>query len=107
MTQELVSLTIIMAVAAVSPIVAQLIPGRFIPQTVLLLVTGAALGPYGLGVIEVNDAVKLLSELGMLAMNPEILVLDEPTAMLDPQGRANSSVNNPTNRGIRTKNYQQ
>ena len=65
MTQELVSLTIIMAVAAVSPIVAQLIPGRFIPQTVLLLATGAALGPYGLGVIEVNDAVKLLSELGM------------------------------------------
>ena len=65
MTQELVSLTIIMAVAAVSPIVAQLIPGRFIPQTVLLLAAGAALGPYGLGVIEVNDAVKLLNELGM------------------------------------------
>ena len=58
MTQELVSLTIIMAVAAVSPIVAQLIPGKFIPQTVLLLAAGTALGPYGLGVIEVNDAVK-------------------------------------------------
>ena len=56
---------IIMAVAAVSPIVAQLIPGKFIPQTVLLLAAGTALGPYGLGVIEVNDAVKLLSELGM------------------------------------------
>ena len=65
MTQELVSLTIIMAVAAVSPIVAQLIPGRFIPQTVLLLAAGAALGPYGLGIIEVNDAVNLLSELVM------------------------------------------
>lgn len=65
MTQELVSLTIIMAVAAASPIVAQLIPGKFIPQTVLLLAAGAALGPYGFGVIEVNDAVKLLSELGM------------------------------------------
>ena len=65
MTQELVSLTIIMAVAAVSPIVAQLIPGRFIPQTVLLLAAGATLGPYGLGIIEVNDAVKLLNELGM------------------------------------------
>ncbi len=57
MTQELVSLTIIMAVAAISPIVAQLIPGKFIPQTVLLLAAGTALGPYGLGVIEVNDAV--------------------------------------------------
>ena len=45
MTQELVSLTIIMAVAAVSPIVAQLIPGKFIPQTVLLLAAGAVLGP--------------------------------------------------------------
>ena len=65
MTQELVSLTIIMAVAAVSPIVAQLIPGKFIPQTVLLLAAGAALGPYGFGLIQVNDAVKLLSELGM------------------------------------------
>lgn len=65
MTQELVSLTIIMAVAAASPIVAQLIPGKFIPQTVLLLAAGAVLGPYGFGVIEVNDAVKLLSELGM------------------------------------------
>lgn len=65
MTQELVSLTIIMAMAAVSPIVAQLIPGKFIPQTVLLLAAGAVLGPYGFGVIEVNDAVKLLSELGM------------------------------------------
>lgn len=65
MTRALVSLTIIMAVAAVSPIVAQLIPGKFIPQTVLLLAAGAVLGPYGFGVIEVNDAVKLLSELGM------------------------------------------
>ena len=65
MTQELVSLTIIMAVAAVSPIVAQLIPGKFIPQTVLLLAAGTALGTYGLGIIEVNDAVKLLNELGM------------------------------------------
>ena len=59
MTQELVSLTIIMAVAAVSPIVAQLIPGRFIPQTVLLLAAGTTLGPYGLGIIEVNDAIRL------------------------------------------------
>ncbi|WP_137656648.1 cation:proton antiporter [Bifidobacterium moukalabense] len=65
MTQELVSLTIIMAVAALSPIVVQLVPGKFIPQTVLLLAAGAALGPYGFGVITVNDAVKLLSELGL------------------------------------------
>ncbi len=31
----------------------------------LLLAAGATLGPYGLGIIGVNDAVKLLSELGM------------------------------------------
>ncbi|MFZ2439969.1 MAG: cation:proton antiporter, partial [Bifidobacterium adolescentis] len=87
MTQELVSLTIIMAVAAVSPIVAQLIPGKFIPQTVLLLAAGTALGPYGLGVIEVNDAVKLLNELGMaflfLLAGYEI----DPTRLAGHQGK--------------------
>lgn len=65
MTHDLVSLTIIMAVAALCPIVARLIPGRFIPQTVLLLAAGAALGPYGCNVIQTTDAVELLSELGL------------------------------------------
>uniref|UniRef100_UPI003FA22F27 cation:proton antiporter domain-containing protein n=1 Tax=Zoogloea ramigera TaxID=350 RepID=UPI003FA22F27 len=51
--------------AAGSPILAQLIPVRFIPQPVLLPAAGAALGLIGLGIIEVNDAVKLLNELGM------------------------------------------
>ena len=65
MTHDLVSLTVIMAVAVICPIVAQLIPGRFIPQTVLLLAAGAALGPYGCNVIRTTDAVELLSELGL------------------------------------------
>ena len=56
MTQELVSLTIIMAVAAVSPIVAQLIPGRFIPQTVLLLAATLAASAQ-------NDLKSVLSQL--------------------------------------------
>ena len=65
MTHDLVSLTVIMAVAVICPIVAQLIPGRFIPQTVLLLAAGAALGPYGCNVIRTTDAVELLNELGL------------------------------------------
>ena len=65
MTHDLVSLTIIMAVAVICPIIAERIPGKPIPQTVLLLVLGAALGPHLLGGIWLNEATELLSELGL------------------------------------------
>ncbi|WP_300766781.1 cation:proton antiporter [uncultured Bifidobacterium sp.] len=87
MTQDLISLTVIMAVSVVCPIVSRLIPRQAVPQTVLLLVAGAALGPYGLGVIHLTKAVDLISELGLgflfLIAGYEI----EPSRLGGHQGR--------------------
>lgn len=65
MTYDLVSLSIIMMIAVARPIITQLIPGKPMPQTVLLLVFGAIFGPFILDKIWVNKAVELLSELGL------------------------------------------
>ena len=46
MTYGLVSLSIIMMIAVACPIITQLIPGKPMPQTVLLLVFGAIFGPF-------------------------------------------------------------
>ena len=65
MTYGLVSLSIIMMIAVACPIITQLIPGKPMPQTVLLLVFGAIFGPFILDKIWVTKAVELLSELGL------------------------------------------
>lgn len=65
MTVDLVSLTIIALVAAVCPLVANLVPRQLIPETVLLLLAGALLGPHGANVVLLTDAVTLLSDLGL------------------------------------------
>ena len=65
METALISLAIFAISAAVVPIVANAIPGKLIPEAVLLLALGAALGPYGFAVISVNEPIRLLSELGM------------------------------------------
>lgn len=65
MTHDLVSLSIIMVVAVICPIIAERIPGKPIPQTVLLLIFGAVLGPHMLDKIWLTDATELLSELGL------------------------------------------
>ena len=39
--------------------------GKPIPETVLLLLAGALLGPHGLGAIQSTDAINLLSDLGL------------------------------------------
>lgn len=65
MTYDLVSLSIIMMIAVTCPIITQLIPGKPMPQTVLLLVFGAIFGPFILDKIWVTKAVELLSELGL------------------------------------------
>ena len=65
MTYDLVSLSTIMMIAVTCPIITQLIPGKPMPQTVLLLVFGAIFGPFILDKIWVTKAVELLSELGL------------------------------------------
>ena len=65
MTYDLVSLSIIMMIAVACPIITQLIPGKPMPQTVLLLVFGAIFGPFSVDKIWVTKAVELLSELGL------------------------------------------
>ncbi len=65
MTSELVSLAFISLVAVACPILASLIPGKAVPETVLLLIAGAILGPHGAGIIGVDDSVMLLSDLGL------------------------------------------
>lgn len=65
MTHDLISLSIIALVAFVSPVIAQIIPGKPVPETVLLLAFGAILGPNCLDAIWLTDPVGLLSELGL------------------------------------------
>lgn len=64
MTHDFVSLAVIALVAAAAPIIANLIPRKPIPETVLLLAGGAVLGPAMLNVIWTDESVMLLSDLG-------------------------------------------
>lgn len=66
MAIDLVSLALISLVSVACPIIAGLIPGKPIPETVLLLLAGALLGPHGLGAIQSTDAINLLSDLGLV-----------------------------------------
>lgn len=65
MTATLVSLLVIMLVALVAPVVAAAIPGKPIPEVVFLLFLGALLGPNMAGLIQVDEAVSVISELGL------------------------------------------
>ncbi len=65
MTAELVTLAIIALLAFICPIICELIPGNFISETVLLLVTGMLVGPYVLNIVDVDGAISLLNDLGL------------------------------------------
>lgn len=65
MTDDLISLFLIALVAAACPLVAHLIPRRLVPETVLLLLAGALLGPHALNAIHLTDSMELLSDLGL------------------------------------------
>ena len=60
-----ISLTIIAVISATVPVIAHIIPRKFIPETVLLIAAGALLGPNMAGVIRADDlAILFLSDLG-------------------------------------------
>ncbi|MGN0039346.1 MAG: cation:proton antiporter [Coriobacteriales bacterium] len=65
MAIDFVSLAVIALVSALVPIIARLIPGRPIPETVFLLFIGAALGPSVLGILSIDETISFLSELGV------------------------------------------
>lgn len=64
MTHDFISLAIIAAIAALAPLIANLIPKKPVPETVLLLLGGAILGPHLVNVIWLDESVALLSDLG-------------------------------------------
>lgn len=65
MAVDFVSVAIIALVSALVPIVARLIPGRVVPETVFLLLFGAILGPSVFGVVHLDETVTFLSDLGV------------------------------------------
>lgn len=82
MTEMFISLMIIAGISAFTPIVARIIPKQIVPETVLLIVAGAILGPNMFDLIKADsNAITVLSELGcaflfLLAgyeINPRVL----------------------------------
>ena len=65
MTIDLVALATIALIATLTPIIAQLIPGKPIPEIVFLLIAGALLGPHAAGIVQLSESVGFLSELGL------------------------------------------
>ena len=65
MEEELISLAVIALLASITPLLARLVPGKLVPETVFLLFAGALCGPHMLGWIHVGDAISLLSDLGL------------------------------------------
>lgn len=65
MAEVFVSLTIIMAISAVTPILARIIPKQIVPETVILILGGALLGPNMYDLIKTEaPAIEFMSELG-------------------------------------------
>ena len=87
MQAEFVSLAVIATIAFVAPVIAQIIPRKPIPETVLLLLFGAIFGPHALNVITLSDSINLLSDLGLaflfLLAGYEI----EPKMLTNTEGR--------------------
>lgn len=65
MTGSFISLTVIAMVAALTPVIARVIPKQVVPETVILIAAGAILGPNAMNVIRADsEAIILLSDLG-------------------------------------------
>ena len=65
MSIDFISLFTAALVAACAPIIARAVPRGLVPETVILLLAGALLGPHMAGAIQVTDSISMLSELGL------------------------------------------
>jgi Kef-type K+ transport system membrane component KefB len=61
---ELLELFIVASVAALAPLISVLIPKISVPQVVILIIGGIAIGPVGLGVGD-SDALQLIANVGL------------------------------------------
>jgi Kef-type K+ transport system membrane component KefB len=59
------SLFWIVLAAATAPLLAAAVPGRLLPEVVLLLVAGIVIGPFGTGIAEITPEIDMLQELGL------------------------------------------
>ena len=64
MPTDFISLFTACLIAACAPIIARIIPRGLVPETVILLLAGALLGPHMAGLIELTDSMNMISELG-------------------------------------------
>ena len=87
MTIDFISLTVIVAIAAFAPIITRLVPKQAIPEIVILLFAGAFLGPYLAGCIQVDDAIKLISDLGLAFLFLFAGFEISPSNLTNKQGR--------------------
>ena len=65
MPTDFISLFTACLIAACAPIIARIIPRGLVPETVILLLAGALLGPHMAGLIELTDSMNMISELGL------------------------------------------
>ena len=65
MATDFISLFAAALIAALSPIIARLVPRGLVPETVILLLAGALLGPYMAGIIQTTDSIEMLADLGL------------------------------------------
>ena len=65
MATDFISLFAAALIAALSPIIARLVPRGLVPETVILLLAGALLGPYMAGIIQTTDSIEMIAELGL------------------------------------------
>jgi len=61
---ELIELFVVASVAALAPLISVLIPKVSVPQVVILIIGGIAIGPVGLGVGN-SDALQLIANVGL------------------------------------------
>ncbi len=65
MESEFVSLFFVVLAALAAPILAAIVPKKLFPETVFFLVLGMILGPNVAGLIQIDNALSLLSDLGL------------------------------------------